>query len=276
MAPPSEYSVIPDGELRCVWMDAGVVEYKLCDRRFQCETCPFDEVIRSRHGRVSTDGDDQLTAVASDRGTTNSGLSMKGMFDGKLSQFLDPFAQISLPDDRLYSSNHTWMKKAGAETCTVGIDHLAVHLFGDTKGIVLPQTPCEAHRDAPCAWVIHREGAIVLGVPFSATIINCNSALRETPSLLGRSPYDEGWIFSMHVKDLDEVASRLLTGRQAASLYREQGELLRREFLNAYENLSPTVGATLADGGSPLTGLPQILGEASYFEIISRLFRLRK
>jgi hypothetical protein len=38
-APPSIY---------CVWMDAGVVNYKLCDRGFDCERCPLDQALHRR------------------------------------------------------------------------------------------------------------------------------------------------------------------------------------------------------------------------------------
>lgn len=31
---------------RCVWMQAGVVGYKLCDREFDCDLCPFDAALR--------------------------------------------------------------------------------------------------------------------------------------------------------------------------------------------------------------------------------------
>jgi hypothetical protein len=34
----------------CVWMDAGVVNYKLCDRGFDCDRCPLDQAL---HGRPS-------------------------------------------------------------------------------------------------------------------------------------------------------------------------------------------------------------------------------
>ena len=33
---------------QCVWMQAGVVGYKLCDREFDCDHCPFDAAL---HGR---------------------------------------------------------------------------------------------------------------------------------------------------------------------------------------------------------------------------------
>lgn len=31
---------------QCVWMQAGVVGYKLCDREFDCDLCPFDAALR--------------------------------------------------------------------------------------------------------------------------------------------------------------------------------------------------------------------------------------
>ena len=30
----------------CIWMSAGLVAYKLCDREFKCEECPLDELMR--------------------------------------------------------------------------------------------------------------------------------------------------------------------------------------------------------------------------------------
>ena len=32
--------------LPCVWMSAGLVSFKLCDREGECEGCPFDRVMR--------------------------------------------------------------------------------------------------------------------------------------------------------------------------------------------------------------------------------------
>ena len=43
-------SVMPPGLLPCVWMSAGLVAFKLCDREGECEGCPFDRVMRSPQG----------------------------------------------------------------------------------------------------------------------------------------------------------------------------------------------------------------------------------
>ena len=31
---------------KCVWMESGVVSYKLCDFEYNCEACPFDQALR--------------------------------------------------------------------------------------------------------------------------------------------------------------------------------------------------------------------------------------
>ncbi|OGS58522.1 MAG: hypothetical protein A3J79_10675 [Elusimicrobia bacterium RIFOXYB2_FULL_62_6] len=41
------YPLIPEEERKCVWMATGFISYKLCDRSYQCETCPFDQAIRN-------------------------------------------------------------------------------------------------------------------------------------------------------------------------------------------------------------------------------------
>ena len=40
--------IIPGGERKCIWMDAGVVSYKLCNNQFQCNLCDFDRAMSNR------------------------------------------------------------------------------------------------------------------------------------------------------------------------------------------------------------------------------------
>lgn len=41
------YPLIPEEERKCLWMTTGFISYKLCDRNYQCETCPFDQAIKN-------------------------------------------------------------------------------------------------------------------------------------------------------------------------------------------------------------------------------------
>lgn len=53
-AKSKRYPLIPEEEQKCVWMTTGLISYKLCDRDFQCDICPFDQAVRnSRTDRKS-------------------------------------------------------------------------------------------------------------------------------------------------------------------------------------------------------------------------------
>ena len=34
-------------KLKCIWMASQVLDYKLCDNKFDCENCQFDKVMRN-------------------------------------------------------------------------------------------------------------------------------------------------------------------------------------------------------------------------------------
>ena len=39
-------SLTHDTLKKCLWVDSGVVSYRLCDLEYNCESCPFDRVLR--------------------------------------------------------------------------------------------------------------------------------------------------------------------------------------------------------------------------------------
>ena len=38
--------IVPPGKKKCVWMEAGVVSYKLCDNNYDCSTCQYDQAMQ--------------------------------------------------------------------------------------------------------------------------------------------------------------------------------------------------------------------------------------
>ena len=40
--------IVPPGKKRCVWMEAGVVSYKLCDNNYDCSTCVYDHAMQTK------------------------------------------------------------------------------------------------------------------------------------------------------------------------------------------------------------------------------------
>lgn len=40
------FKVVPAGEEKCIWMEAGVLDYKLCNNNYNCHTCAFDKAMK--------------------------------------------------------------------------------------------------------------------------------------------------------------------------------------------------------------------------------------
>ncbi|MFP3869503.1 MAG: glycine cleavage system protein H [Syntrophobacteria bacterium] len=47
----TSFRVIPPGKKKCIWMEAGVVSYKLCDNNFDCQTCSYDQGMQLKVAR---------------------------------------------------------------------------------------------------------------------------------------------------------------------------------------------------------------------------------
>ena len=42
----SGFKAVPNGEEKCIWMEAGVIDYKLCNYYYNCNACPFDKAMK--------------------------------------------------------------------------------------------------------------------------------------------------------------------------------------------------------------------------------------
>ncbi|MDM8522388.1 glycine cleavage system protein H [Desulfococcaceae bacterium HSG8] len=43
--------IVPPGKKKCVWMEASVVSYKLCDNNYDCSTCAYDHAMQTKVAR---------------------------------------------------------------------------------------------------------------------------------------------------------------------------------------------------------------------------------
>ena len=239
------HQVLPENAQPCVWMAAGQVAYKLCDRNFRCEECSFDASFRGQ-GRV---------ADAQDAGSED------------LSS-----VEVDFPDDRFYDAGHTWAGIVAEGRVRFGLDGFAARLLRHLSGIVLPAAGGRVERGHVGCWVTDDVATLSLKVPVSGTVIRSNPRLRSAPALAAASPYDEGWLLEVDCGDPDAAVKGLLKASEIRERARAGLNQLRDLSMSALEapQGSP-VGRTLADGGEPARDLRLMLGTASYYGIVARL-----
>ncbi|MFZ1080947.1 MAG: glycine cleavage system protein H [Candidatus Kryptoniota bacterium] len=283
--------VVPDGEMNCIWVDAGLVSYKLCDLSFDCENCRFDQVMRQRPQPLSNSTEsrrarplDRKSVIPIARMTDKGHDTLSptwGSFANLISEFLTPPTLTTLPEDRLYSDNHVWAKEVGKNRYRVGMDHYAVAFlspplsesFGEEGGaIVLPEEGSVSVRDTPFAWLILDDETVAVRSPMNGKISKINSQLKNFPSLIREDPYNSGWVSEVEVRKQDVVKKIFLHSKAAKTLYDEQINKMERTLADPDK---VSIGVTMMDGGMRYKSLKNILGSKEYVALLKELLSVR-
>ena len=209
--------------LKCCWMLAGVVAYKLCDRGYDCEKCPFDEAM----GR---------------RSHFSSWLGAPGPSEGPS------------PDSLLFHDRHVWARLEAGGRVTTGLDDFGRRLAGRIYCVQLPPLGTRlAAGDA--AWtIVHHEGKVSLAAPVAGVVEDVNDRLRRNPTLVNRDPYGAGWAVSLAPLDLANDVKSLRPGMETAPWIAAESERLSR-------HLARAVGShwTMPDGGRMIDDLHEAI-----------------
>ncbi len=241
-AKKKRYPLIPEGERKCVWMMTGLISYKLCDRDYRCEFCPFDQALKNQE----TGGDDVLEPG-------------DDWMEGSLKD--GPSTRINA--SAFYHPDHYWVKVEDPENVRMGIDDLLAQLITNIKVVILPQVGSAVGRGECCCHIIQDDYILPVVSPLSGSIQAVNLRLQKEPSLVTEDPRGGGWLIMMKPNDLESDLKKLLFGRKALAWYqREEKEILARTDLILRRN-PPDVGPTMQDGGVRIGSLKDILNAAT-------------
>jgi glycine cleavage system H protein len=246
------YTVVPPEELRCIWMTAGIFSYQLCDRKFDCDTCPLDAALRKHRN---------APAELHPAGTERETVQMKGRTE-------------PLREELRYSANHCWMKQVDERRVRIGIEPgLAAALFVP-KAVVLPSLGQRLKRQQICLWVVMEGGTFPLASPIDGDVVSVNKGPRDEPRELFLHPYENGWLFEVATEEVVVDAlppSDLMDASSATEIYGKETIRFREELFGALKGASP-VGATLPDGGVLLHSISDMVGPKKYFQILKDIF----
>lgn len=225
----------------CWWMQAGVVDYKLCDRDYDCEQCPFDQVL---HGRVTT--------PVSASHAFGAGAQTELDREWRVRKSPAEATRVKgceVAGALFYHPAHTWARIEDGGCVRIGLDDFAVRILGRPYLITLPKPGAVLRFGEGCWQFTHQAGVTVLVAPISGRVKEINTALAHHPALLNRDPYGAGWVLLIEPTDLRGCLKQLLYGPKVTEWY-------EREFDKLYEKVSELTSRsgiaapTMNDGGS--------------------------
>lgn len=108
------------------------------------------------------------------------------------------------PSDLKYTREHEWARIEG-DIATVGITNYAQEELGDIVYVDLPKEDVDIHQMNEFGVVESVKTVSQLYAPLSGKIIETNKKLSENAALINSSPYEDGWIAKIRIKDKSEI-----------------------------------------------------------------------
>ena len=118
--------------------------------------------------------------------------------------------------ERRYSETHEWVTVDGG-TATVGITDYAQAQLGDVVFLELPKPEVTLDAGASFGVIESVKAASDLYSPVPGRVVEVNQKLVDSPELVNRDPYGDGWLIKVEVTGelpsnlLDEAAYKKLT-----------------------------------------------------------------
>ena len=110
---------------------------------------------------------------------------------------------MNIPDNLLYTKEHEWMLIEGNRG-KIGITDYAQSQLGDITYAELPSMNKEIKQFEMLTSIESVKAASDIYVPMSGKIIQVNRELEKSPEIINKTPYGDGWIAIIEIKNESE------------------------------------------------------------------------
>ncbi len=103
---------------------------------------------------------------------------------------------MNTPKDLKYTKDHEWARFDGG-VAVVGITDFAQDKLGSIVFVDMPSPGKMFQKGQTVVTVDSVKAVAEVYAPVSGEVESVNEALKDTPELINRDPYGEGWMFKM-------------------------------------------------------------------------------
>lgn len=252
----------------CIWMQAGVVEFRNCNNFYDCTSCRYDFAMRKgvQKGKYISWQDalrkrDSLARVCRHSLTHRIPARICGYnyechrceFDQYFEDVLNlkmenpPYEVqevkgFKVPKGYYFHDGHAWVRIESGGVLRVGMDDFSTKLLGKSDAFELPLIGKELNR-GEAGWGLKRgnNSADALS-PINGIIIEVNPEIKERPYLVHDDPYGKGWLFIIHSPNIKKEAEKLMPEKETYGWLHSEISILETM-------VEEVAGPIAADGG---------------------------
>jgi len=115
----------------------------------------------------------------------------------------------NIPAELKFTKSHEWVRSESDGTVTVGITDHAQDLLGDMVYVELPEPGRALKAGQECAVVESVKAASDVYSPVSGEVVAVNEAIADSPELVNKEPYGEGWMMRIKPSAASELDALL-------------------------------------------------------------------
>ncbi|MBW2000122.1 MAG: glycine cleavage system protein H [Deltaproteobacteria bacterium] len=287
-------------EDECIWMKAGVVNFRLCDNDFDCQNCPFDmgmrkamgvsrqtgkksespswvEKLKKQYRGASRPCRHALTGrINAPKICTMNYECYHCPFDQMLDEFdFDRFHEtvhckdvsgFQIAEGYYYHMGHAWARFEHGGYVRVGLDDFINRVFGRVDDMALPPLGADV-RQNEVGWSFsrseHRAGVLS---PVTGKVLAINYKAREHPEIIHEDPYQQGWLLIIEPERPKRNLKGLYFGDESIHWIEQETKRLMSLLGSKYESLSAT-------GGTALRGMLDNMPEFSWDDLVRTFLR---
>ncbi len=224
-------------DLKCIWMASNIVDYKLCDKDFDCENCSFDKVIRNSSFENDSDG------------------KVKGNI---LDDVLEKLQDVNYDEKVIYLKNCLIMKRIFANTFYLGLNPMLKPFLDNISSLKECDLGKYILKGQPVFQFTGEWGTVTLTSPMNFLMYDRMTSPHEDIS-------KSKWMAIIGAIQPEIDASVIGKSRWNEMLYKTF-EIIDDMKLNV-----PAVGSTMLDGGTKIKYLYQFAGKDKYQSILESM-----
>lgn len=122
---------------------------------------------------------------------------------------------MNFPSELKYTKDHEWVRVSGNEA-VIGITDFAQRELGDIVYIDINTVGTEVSKEDVFGTVEAVKTVSDLFMPLTATVLEVNNDLNDSPELVNSDPYGKGWMVKVAITNVADV-----DGLLSADQYKE-------------------------------------------------------
>ena len=126
---------------------------------------------------------------------------------------------MKIPENLKYTKDHEWVRVEG-DFGWVGVTDFAQGELGDVVFVELPAVGVKLAQGKSFGTIEAVKAVSDLYAPVAGEVVELNKTIQDTPEIVNRDPYGEGWMVKIKIANkadlnalLDAAAYKKLTGK---------------------------------------------------------------